>query len=267
MNRNYERHFPGFTLIELLVVIAIISILIAILAPAAVMALEKARRVRCANNQKNIVLACHAYAAAHRGCWPNAYTKESTRSDGLPVTPGDAGGLRGENIRDGHYGVDQPDQVVNSNSASLWLLVVAGLPAETFICPSTVDTADLIRNPKEVRDFQSRQNLSFSYQCMLGNHRVREDSRLAVLADRSPFLDPYQAEPTEDPEAPSFNHNQEGQNVAFADGRVEWFDKPYLDSTGDWFYRAWTSVKDETPAPGIPAADAKPLADFDALLR
>jgi prepilin-type N-terminal cleavage/methylation domain-containing protein/prepilin-type processing-associated H-X9-DG protein len=60
----------GFTLVELLVVIGIIAILMGMLLPALSRAKQKANRIGCMNNIRQINLAASMYAGDHDGEYP-----------------------------------------------------------------------------------------------------------------------------------------------------------------------------------------------------
>jgi len=62
----------GFTVIELLVVVSIIAILAALLLPAIGLARESARKIACASNQRQVMMAVLLYADDSDGLLPHA---------------------------------------------------------------------------------------------------------------------------------------------------------------------------------------------------
>jgi prepilin-type N-terminal cleavage/methylation domain-containing protein/prepilin-type processing-associated H-X9-DG protein len=64
------RRKRGFTLVELLVVIGIIAILMSMLMPALSRAKQKANRVNCLNNIRQVSMSAGMYAGDHDGEYP-----------------------------------------------------------------------------------------------------------------------------------------------------------------------------------------------------
>ncbi len=121
---------PGFTLVELLVVIAIIGIMVGLLLPAVQEAREAARRNSCANNLKQIALACHNYESIFRKFPASATLDLSVTSTGNNGSWGVHGRI-----------LPQLEQAALYSKVDLSLAwdgqsVIDGVQVPTYACPS-----------------------------------------------------------------------------------------------------------------------------------
>lgn len=105
----------GFTLVELLIVIGIVLLLVAILLPVLGKAREQAWQVKCASNERQILMAVFMYADSNRGI--------------LPLAESDQSGMIWM-IADGQY---------DYQNGSLWPFIGTRDPAareQLFTCPA-----------------------------------------------------------------------------------------------------------------------------------
>lgn len=259
----------GFTLIELLVVIAIIALLISILLPSLSRARELAKRAVCAGSGLRAMgLSCKIYSNENEEAWPVPTFDEELIGDSNGIeyteTLGDDG--RGlwddENTPERFLWSDdgQPNNAGKfvSTTRAFWMLVRAGeIVPKTCVCPSSGNSPDDTEEIDRYYNFIALRNISYGYQVPFGPFDTRPsenvDTRMAMMADRGPYTRPS---PGGDPLPPddftistpprrwipynSPNHggagSGDGQNVLFADGHVDFEQKPIVGVDKDNIY-------------------------------
>jgi type II secretory pathway pseudopilin PulG len=238
------RHPRGSALPDLLVVVGVIALLFAITIPMLLSARTRSARVKCANNMREIASAMSQYAHDNQRKLP------STRPTSGPSVMPDVS----------NSGKDSPDPFglagpkPNSVPAVLFLLLrTQELPAWRMICPGTQDTADTFEGhtPRQRSNFTDIQhNLSYAVQNPYADDAAKKAGfkwtldlppDFVILADKGPGgLDVGRLSRNSPMDvlrlANSPNHEKQGQNVLYADGRVEFLTTPLAGVDGDNIY-------------------------------
>jgi len=276
MRRSVSRS-RGFTILDLLATLGIGVVLTTLAVCVAAESGEAARRAQCAGHLNQIGRAMMAYS-------------DTQRNGGFPrgkynVGAADKPAMYTAVAAKDPFGADGP---VDDVTAAMYLLMrTTNIAPEAFVCPSTDQKALTFAAGTTAKDFSNFPNkrcLSYSLcNPFAGNDALGAGFRwnntlpptFALAGDKNPGGDALihltAASAAADlRNGNSRNHSQDGQNVLYGDGHVEFTKTPFCGTDQDNIYTYGDSGKTAggtgVKGPPMSASDnvLLPTADDDA---
>ena len=206
----------AFSLVELLVVIGIIAILVSILLPVLGRARERANRVKCGSNLRQIMQAAILYAHDNKGGVYVWQYRGASNDNLLPLYPDYLRDLDAAVCPSTYHSVTAPEHLANnarggpndetgghSYEVRGWMWTNVTFPDGTRFTKETIVNSD---------------GTTYRGDPMKAMKRFRYPSKVCLLMD----ADDRSTNGTNNWPDRNENHGPAGVNIAYLDGHVEW---------------------------------------------